>query len=93
MLGAPCDVIVIIDGLSAQTILHSLSNSYRAVSFWDGVSSMSFCTSFPNRGRRCIFPFAYIPIGRGGFAHFSAKIFKKIFQRHNEPMEKENMVI
>lgn len=73
-----------------STILHSLSNSCRAVSFWDGVSSMSFCTSFPNRGRRCIFPFAYIPIGRGGFAHFSAKNFKKIFQRHKKSLENRN---
>ena len=93
MVGTPRNMTLIITGFFAQNL------PAKAVELMSNGFLLGWCqlqesfTSFPDRGRRLTSPFASIPNGKGCFAKVSAKIFKKIFQRHNEPMEKENMVI
>ena len=93
MVGTPRDMTLIIAGFFTRNLpakaVELMSNGF--LLGWCQLQE-SFTSSHAPRGRLSS-PFASIPNGRCGFGKVSAKIFKKIFQRHNEPMEKENMVI
>jgi hypothetical protein len=77
MLGQPGKFTYVVTGFLAQYLFA------KAVKLMPDGFLLGCCklqelfTSFPNRGRRLISPFASIPFGKGGFAQFFKENLKK----------------